>query len=418
MTSPFRTAAVYAGLTVKRYFRLFPIIISLTLVLAVVLGFFLASSISNSTEAEDRQIMKVGLAGDLDDSYVDLAVSAIHEFDVTRYSAEFIVMSEDEAKAKMRSGEISAYLFMPEGFMEKARHGDVGEIKYITANGAVSLGTQLASELIKAVSEMVLDAQKATYGYQDVAEYAGLTKAEARSSGALAVARIVNSIVNRGELYDIKEVGFSGSRTEAESIVFGILTVFISLWGICCCAVASKKDLPLYRSLRARGVCAAAQTVGEWSAYFVFMAVTLFLLGAVVTAALRISGTWNPESFPVARFAAMLILPMLTVSSMQFFIYEITSGIVDGVIAQFLCGVGLGYLTGCLYPSGFFPESVQRASAYLPTGAVRDYLAGLDPAGQTSGYSALILAGYAVLFLTLAVLSRRSKILKDSGGAA
>ena len=42
MTTPRRTGAVYAGLTAKRYFRLFPVIAALTLVLTLVLGFYLA----------------------------------------------------------------------------------------------------------------------------------------------------------------------------------------------------------------------------------------------------------------------------------------------------------------------------------------------------------------------------------------
>ena len=418
MTTPRRTGAVYAGLTAKRYFRLFPVIAALTLALTLVLGFYLAKSVSKSVEAEDKKIVKIALAGDLDDSYLKIAVAAIKDFDMTKFSADFILMSEDEAKAKMRSGELAAYLYMPEGFMTKARHGEVGEIKYVTASGSVSFGTQLASELIKAVSTLVVDAQKATYGYEDVAMSTGLTVDETLEKAEDAVKRIVLSIVNRGELFDVEETGFAGSRTEEESIVFGVLTAFLSLWGICCCSVASKKDIPLYRSLRARGVGAAAQTAGEWGAYYVFMTVTVFLLGGVVVLALAIAGKWNVGDFPVARFAAGLTLPLATISAMQFFIYEITSGVVDGVIAQFLTAVGLGYITGCLFPSGFFPESVQRASVWLPTGAVRSYFAGFDPSGEGSGHAALILAGYAVLFLSLAFLSRRYKIVKDSGGAA
>ena len=163
---------------------------------------------------------------------------------------------------------------------------------------------------------------------------------------------------------------------------------------------------------------AAAQTAGEWGAYYVFMTVTVFLLGGVVVLVLAIAGKWDTGNFPVAEFAAGLTLPLATLSAMQFFIYEVTTGIVDGVVAQFLAAVGLGYITGCLFPSGFFPESVQRASVWLPTGAVRAYFAGFDPAGEGSGYAALVLVGYAVLFLTLAFLSRRRKILKDRGGAA
>ncbi len=418
MTSPGRTGVVYAGLTAKRYFRLFPVIAALTLVLTLVLGFYLAKSVSKSVEAEDKKIVKVGLTGDLDDSYLRIAVAAIKDFDMTKFSADFILMSEDEAKAKMRSGELAAYLYMPDGFMENARRGEVGEIKYVTSSGAVSFGTQLASELIKAVSTLVVDAQKATYGYEDIAMSTGLSESETLVKAEDAVKRIVLSIVNRGELFDVEETGFSGSRTEEESIVFGVLTAFLSLWGICCCSVASKKDIPLFRSLRARGVGAAAQTAGEWGAYYFFMTVTVYLLGGVVVLALAIAGKWNVGGFPVPEFAAGLLLPLLTISAMQFFIYEITSGIVDGVIAQFLTAVGLGYITGCLFPSGFFPESVQRASVWLPTGAVRAYLAGFDPSGEGSGYAALVLAGYAVLFLVLSFISRRSKILKDSGGAA
>ncbi|MBR3639058.1 MAG: hypothetical protein IKN50_00460, partial [Clostridia bacterium] len=108
MTTPRRVGAVYAGLTAKRYFRLFPVIAALTLALTLVLGFYLAKSVSKSVEAEEKKIVKVGLAGDLDDSYLRIAVAAIKDFDMTKFSADFILMSEDEAKYKMRSGELAA----------------------------------------------------------------------------------------------------------------------------------------------------------------------------------------------------------------------------------------------------------------------------------------------------------------------
>ena len=88
---------------------------------------------------------------------------------------------------------------------------------------------------------------------------------------------------------------------------------------------------------------------------------------------------------------------------------------VSGVLLQFLCAVGMGYMTGCIYPSYFFPEGVQRVGAFLPSGAARVFLA-KGAEGSFSVPDFLILIGYFALFFLGSVLLRKRRIAAEGGG--
>ena len=66
-------------------------------------------------------------------------------------------------------------------------------------------------------------------------------------------------------------------------------------------------------------------------------------------------------SFPVAAMFAAL----------QFFLFEAADGIVNGILLQLICGIGMGYLSGYFYPSAFFPEKMRMLGELLPSGAAR-----------------------------------------------
>ena len=121
--------------------------------------------------------------------------------------------------------------------------------------------------------------------------------------------------------------------------------------------------------------------------------------------------TDNYESC-VPVFLGGLILVLIMIGAMQFFMYELTSGFVSGVLLQFLSAIVLGYLSGCLYPIGFFPHNIQRLANVLPTGIALQYLNHIM-LGETFIAERIELLLYSIVFLVLAILVRRRRMVKE-----
>ncbi|MBR7033482.1 MAG: ABC transporter permease [Clostridia bacterium] len=408
-------AAVYSLLTAKRYFRLIPFTLVITVILVSVLGAVLANVLGKRANSEENQPVSIAIAGDVNDVYLKTALDAVKNYDMTRYAMSFPIMTEEEAKEQFKNSRITGYIVIPEGYMKAARAGNVESIYFVTTSGAQSLSSRYVSEMIRTISEMVVASQKATYGYERFALDRGVTFEELKPSAQAEVAKYIMALVNRDLLFSVNKTGFSGASTGDDSVVAGILTVFLFLWGITCCTVATRKDVRLCRSLGAEGVGAGRQILAEYAAYLFFFFASVAAIAALAVAAFGIFHLSLPGGIAVTgedalRFALSLPFPILIASSVQFFIYEATSGITGGVLAQFLTAILLGLATGCLYPPHFFPKTVQKIGEFLPTGIVRRFISEFSSGKAPS--ATVIVSGIVcfALFTALSVLFRKAKI--------
>lgn len=412
-----RKKIVYAGLQLKRFFRLFPFVLIMSIVLCTAAGLALGKMIRDDRTSDQKKIMRIGIAGDTSNKHLQYGITAVQQTDVTQYSVEFVPLEEDEAKKEFDAGNIVSYVVIPEGFMEDAINGEVGKIKYVTSGGTVGFDTKITSELMKAVASLIFDAQRALHAVEEVAIDKGAEDYDIRVLAREGSYSLIDTIIRRSELFEVEEVGVSGSSSEESALVCGILVLFLLLWGITCCMILSVKDDAMSRVLYSKGVGPKTQVASEYFAYFLFMAATLVILTSAALLILRLTGAALPEAITVVLKNPVsvvfgLLLPILAISAMQFFLYEVVNGVVNGVLVQFLCAVGLGYISGCLYPAYFFPEAVQKVTSYLPAGAARLYLSGVVD-GKPPLVGTLILLGYFALFLILSAAVRRARIKSE-----
>ena len=116
----------------------------------------------------------------------------------------------------------------------------------------------------------------------------------------------------------------------------------------------------------------------------------------------------------VGGLFASLALGYLMICAMQFFIFEITAGIVSSVLSQFFCAVFLAYFSGCLYPINYFPDALRKISEFLPTGALRSLLSGCA-LGDVKPINVAFICVYTALFLSLAIFARKRRICAEGG---
>ena len=157
--------------------------------------------------------------------------------------------------------------------------------------------------------------------------------------------------------------------------------------------------------------------MGEYLAYLSLVLLGLFSLSLPAAFLLKREQIVIPEwegmgAFPFWGFLRMLFPVALMFAALQFFLFEAARGMVNGILLQFLCGVGMGYLAGYFYPAAFFPERMRMIGAILPSGAAARYVEeGLF--GRVSAGAATAVLAYLAVFFILTVILRKGRIGRE-----
>ena len=162
--------------------------------------------------------------------------------------------------------------------------------------------------------------------------------------------------------------------------------------------------------LSARGLGPGKQVVCEFLPFLVLMLVGLGVIMAASGVFFRLYGAEPPSLEPLRspRAWPVLLGQVLMLCAMEFFLYEVESAPVEGILLQFLSAVLQGYLSGCFYPSSFFPEGLRRLGALLPAGVGMEYLRAALLALPENPARVLVWS-YFLLFLLLSLLLRRRR---------
>ena len=151
--------------TVKLAVGVFPTAMLLFACLAIAGYVFL----NQGPLVENQKKYKIGVVGDIGDSYLGFGIYAIQTLDDSRFMVDFIPMTEEEAQKAFRNASLAAYITVPDEFLDSIITGknDV-PIQYVSSEGQKGLAGYLMDELATVVSELVTSSQSAIYAFEDV----------------------------------------------------------------------------------------------------------------------------------------------------------------------------------------------------------------------------------------------------------
>lgn len=383
----------YFALQCKRILRLIPGVLLAGAVLVLAVG--LVFSGMSDTAGEDDDPLHVALVGTADDPVLQVGISALTTLDESRYTVTIHTMTEEEAAAALADGQISAYVVIPEGFMEEAMYGRFMPIRYVGATGTGDLISLFKEEFTRVISDMVLEARKGVYGMYDAMPY---TPERDETIDQLVVS-YVEFVIVRGEMYSLENLGIAQKVGFVGYLQCGLTVLLILLLCLPFAVVLVSRDRSLSLLLRARGMGVWKQTLCEFAAFFLGF---LLLTEAVAVAVSFVPGMdWG-------QLRLWHLVPVVfCVTAMSFLLYRLSRELISGVLLQFFLFLSLAFLSGCLYPVFFFPESVQKMADYLPTGMARVYLTAAM-AGESQ--TCLWLVGVGVAALVGAALVRITQL--------
>ncbi|MBR5519503.1 MAG: hypothetical protein IKU55_02180, partial [Clostridia bacterium] len=286
---------------------------------------------------------------------------------------------------------------------------------YVAAAGPAVLGSLLVEETAGTVSQMVSESQNGLYGFARYANQAGVDAAwRLEKIDALNI-EYVERIFGRDATYDVEVIGLGNNLSFAAYYVCAVLLLMVLLMGTICVNLLTKSDLAINRLLTFRRFGAIGQTVGDYLPFFAIIALNLLLFfvgtGIAVSAfGVKISFLSMLDGFgSYLRMGLMMLPAVMLLTAMQFFLYELTTGVVSAVLLQILSAIALSFASGYLLPLDSLPPVLASASAFLPTGVAFSYVGALF----TDSSLVLLLSitvGYSVVLLAAAAAVRNVKI--------
>ena len=388
----------YFIIQLKRLLRILPPILIVAAILFGCLAVVYDAIVSLEEEEGAQKKYQVGIVGTAGDTYLKMGLAAVESFDSTRYSVEFVEMTEPEAESAMRRGSIAAFLVIPDNFLDEAMYGNIIPLKYVCTTSAMGLVSMIKDEISQLIETMLIEAQKGIYGSGNALDDHGL-------DGGKIVGQIsleyVDLVFSRSRMYTVTEMKKFDGLGMGGYMLSGLCVVLFLLVCLTFAPVMIRPDQSLARVLAAKRRPAVAQVLCDFAVYMV----GVLGVAAVIWLLVVVKAGQGIPLLTVLRCVPALF----ALSAMSFLLYEASSDLISGVILQFFVALVLSFISGCLYPITFFPDSVQRLSNWLPTGLARLQLAGCI-LGKSSLETTMVLLGFGCAFLAVTIVIRRIKV--------
>ncbi len=370
----------YARSFLKRAFKLLPAILLIAAILVSAMGVAFSVMARNNEELKFR--VRVGLVGDTEGEHLGLGLLMLDKLDTSAVAIEFVPYDDEQsAREDVRSSYLSAYVYVPEGFLESVLSGENRPMTLITADRTDTLIPSLIREMAGYASDYVTDSQKAIRSMRECVREYDIEEVDMDEATDDLNLRYITMVTGRGSLVEITETGEMGAASYGGYYLCSFLFVFLMLFSVMATPLfAGSREKRAYYS--SYGVKAAGQIGAEFVAYALIAVLIVFVLCAA-------AGVFLPDGMirelgdPLGDMLAFFLRSfpsMLLIFSISFLLWELVPDTVNGVLLQFITAVGIGYISGCFYPSKMFPAAVQDLAAVLPTGValsgMRDALSG------------------------------------------
>ena len=259
----------------------------MTLLLLASAGLLGSALLEKSRTDTPVSRIRIGVLGDLDNDYLDFGMFALENLDPSRRSVEIVRFeSEDAARAELLRGKVNGYLVVPEDFVGGIRRGQIVPMRYVATSGSVSLGAALTDEVVSAVAELLSNTQDAIYGTQTLVEDK-LPQMKSWKAGDALGELYIQEVLSRDDIFETEVINTPTGLDLAQSMLCGVLVLFLLLWGITASGVFARREQELGGMLYARGMGAGEQVAAELGAYLALLLVTLALVGVPALLVLR-----------------------------------------------------------------------------------------------------------------------------------
>jgi len=398
----------YFVLQIKRVLRILPGAIAVVgiLLASLVFAYYGISDLHSNSDKYTR--FPIAIVGQTEDTYLELGLKAIETFDSSRYSVEILRMDEPSARKELEKGTISAYVVVPDGFMEAALRGEVLTLEYVSTAGAAGLTSIFKDEITRVIEDIVVACQKGMFGVSDVLSQNGQGSHTAQFVHDITL-RYVELVLARSQVYQVQTLGIGDSLGLVEYLFSGLTVFLMLIIGVIFSGLYIKRDYSFERILMCKGMSIWVIVITELLA----LSLGILVCQIIVSAAFK-ALPFAQSLYDCTQMWWRMIPVGLFAGTFGYCVFTFATNLLDGVVLHFFGCLSLCFVSGCLYPVFFFPERLQVIASYLPAGLARVCVSGCFSGANTTT-ECFALLGYCLLFTAASVIVRTGRI-KQIGG--
>lgn len=366
-----------------------------------------------NSDGEEKSPVKVVLVGDISDPFLQFGFNLVTKIDVALMEMQIEFHTEEEARRMLQREEASLYVRVPDGFVAAVNSGENMKAQIVSGSGQKNLNSFMVREAADAGSEYITSSQSAIFALQYFLTEKGLTEHFWEYTNALNV-RYFKYVFDRHSMARTEELGYGEHLSLTAYYFCGLCILALLLLGMVCSPFLIGRERDFHRLLASRGLGAGKQVAAEYLAFLIAVC-GCFVLIFAIAGGFVYSGRFEIPEWSKARmetilgFGAAFFPVVCMIAALQYLLYELVPGTVTQLILQFVGAIGMGYVSGCFYPSSFFPEGLQLFGEILPSGTALLY-AQQCLTGQSHVAAGAVLMLETALFLGTAVLLRRRKL--------
>ncbi|MBQ8489089.1 MAG: ABC transporter permease [Pseudobutyrivibrio sp.] len=395
----------YLLIQYKRIFKLLPGIILMIALVAILLSAALFALLNRDAYKSEQMRYKLGLVGSTDNEMIDLGVHLLETEDDMQFVLE-LVQYEDEAEAKaaLRSADISAYIVITDEFADAvdAMTNDA-KLTYYATSGQKGISNVMMDEIALVATNIIVPSEKGICTLRDIMLQEGYDKTDTYMAVYEIFMAYVNTMMLRGEISTVTELGISNGLTTPQYYFVSLLLFFLLLVTMCFVSYFIGINQAQHKFFSSKGITPLQQVLGE---YIPFLTVNI-IVALLVTGLAKLTGLGDFIGVDIGGgFVLRMAVIEALFTGLAFLLYEILEGIINKVLVTFLLYIAGSYASGYFYPRSILPEIMQQVGQWLPTGLAFDYLGGVVT-GDSGAFVMVIMIIYVVIFVGGSVLIRR-----------
>lgn len=382
-----------------------PGIIIMIALVAILLSAVLFALLNSDAYKSEQMRYKLGLVGSTDNEMIDLGVHLLETEDDMQFVLE-LVQYEDEAEAKaaLRSADISAYIVITDEFADAvdAMTNDA-KLTYYATSGQKGISNVMMDEIALVATNIIVPSEKGICTLRDIMLQEGYDKTDTYMAVYEIFMAYVNTMMLRGEISTVTELGISNGLTTPQYYFVSLLLFFLLLVTMCFVSYFIGINQAQHKFFSSKGITPLQQALGE---YIPFLTVNI-IVALLVAGLAKLTGLGDFIGVDIGSgFVLRMAIIEALFTGLAFLLYEILEGIINKVLVTFLLYIVGSYASGYFYPRSILPEMMQQVGQWLPTGLAFDYLGGVVT-GNSGAFAMVLILIYVVIFVGASVHIRR-----------
>ena len=241
----------YAWLQLKKLSRMLPFTLIMAILFLMIASVVLSTA-SDLASNEQTARFKLDVVGESDSRFFKTGLTALQALDSSNISIDMELVDEETARNDLLAGRVSAYVVIPEGFMEATGRGEIMPIAYFTTASTVDVSALMRDEFTTAIATVLKYSQKAVFGEERLLEENGYRSIVLREINELDLTYIT-FIMGRDKMYQTEITGVSHGLNGIQHLFLGMLIILMCIVMIPLGCLHMRRDNSMLKMIASSG---------------------------------------------------------------------------------------------------------------------------------------------------------------------